>query len=96
MCFLMWKEMSKCAAPRDVPECTYDPGCLVTDEKTGYKHYTDEEDHVTARPGIDVSEFQGEEIDWKKVRDAGFEFVILRIGYRAYGESGRPCPGCHV
>ncbi len=72
----------------DVPECTYDPGCLVTDEKTGYKHYTDEEDHVTARPGIDVSEFQGEEIDWKKVRDAGFEFVILRIGYRAYGESG--------
>ena len=72
----------------DVPECTYDPGCLVTDEKTGYKHYTDEADHVTARPGIDVSEFQGEEIDWKKVRDAGFEFVILRIGYRAYGESG--------
>lgn len=72
----------------DVPECTYDPDCLVTDEKTGYKHYTDEKDHVTAKPGIDVSEFQGEEIDWKKVGDAGFEFVILRLGYRAYGESG--------
>ena len=71
-----------------VPECTYDPDCLVTDEKTGYKHYTDEKDHVTAKPGIDVSEFQGEEIDWKKVGDAGFEFVILRLGYRAYGESG--------
>ena len=71
-----------------VPECTYDPDCLVTDEKTGYKHYTDEKNHVTAKPGIDVSEFQGEEIDWKKVRDAGFEFVILRLGYRAYGESG--------
>lgn len=72
----------------DVPECTYDSDCLVTDEKTGYKHYTDEKNHVTAKPGIDVSEFQGEEIDWKKVRDAGFEFVILRLGYRAYGESG--------
>ena len=43
----------------DVPECTYDPDCLVTDEKTGYKHYTDEKNHVTAKPGIDVSEFQG-------------------------------------
>ena len=51
-----------------VPECTYDPDCLVTDEKTGYKHYTDEKNHVTAKSGIDVSEFQGEEIDWKKVR----------------------------
>ena len=38
--------------------------------------------------GIDVSEFQGAEIDWKQVKAAGVEFVIVRLGYRAYGESG--------
>ena len=37
---------------------------------------------------IDVSEFQGEEIDWKQVKDSGVEFVIIRLGYRAYGDSG--------
>lgn len=38
--------------------------------------------------GIDVSEFQGEEIDWKRVKKSGVEFAIIRLGYRAYGESG--------
>ena len=37
--------------------------------------------------GIDVSKYQGE-IDWKKVKDAGIEFVIIRIGYRGYGKAG--------
>lgn len=31
--------------------------------------------------GIDISEFQ-ENIDWQKVKDAGVEFVFLRIGRR--------------
>ena len=72
----------------DVPKCTYDFEHLKTDETTGYKGFYDEENGVTARFGIDVSEFQGEEIDWKQVRDSGVEFVIIRLGYRAYGESG--------
>ena len=38
--------------------------------------------------GIDVSSHQGE-IDWKQVKDAGVEFVIIRLGYRGYGEEGR-------
>lgn len=33
--------------------------------------------------GIDVSYHQGE-IDWQKVKEAGVEFVILRVGYRGY------------
>ena len=37
---------------------------------------------------IDVSEFQGEVIDWKQVKESGVEFVMVRLGYRAYGESG--------
>ena len=31
--------------------------------------------------GIDVSKWQGE-IDWQKVKDAGCEFVMIRIGYQ--------------
>ena len=72
----------------NVPKCTYDFSCLTTDEETGYKSFRDEKNGVTARMGIDVSEFQGEEIDWKQVKKAGVEFVIVRLGYRAYGESG--------
>ena len=37
--------------------------------------------------GVDVSSYQ-REIDWQKVKDAGFEFVILRAGFRGYGASG--------
>lgn len=44
--------------------------------------------HVTCtagptRRGIDVSEHQ-EQIDWNQVRDAGFDFAFIRIGYRGY------------
>ena len=72
----------------NVPKCTYDFSCLTTDEETGYKSFRDEKNGVTARMGIDVSEFQGEEIDWKQVKKSGVEFAIIRLGYRAYGESG--------
>lgn len=39
------------------------------------------------RLGIDVSEHQGQ-IDWDKVKVAGFDFAFIRVGYRGYGESG--------
>ena len=51
----------------DVPKCTYDLSKIKTDEETGVKSFHDEENGVTARFGIDVSEFQGEEIDWNQV-----------------------------
>ena len=37
--------------------------------------------------GVDVSEHQGE-IDWKKVRDAGVEYAMIRLGYRGNTEGG--------
>lgn len=37
--------------------------------------------------GIDVSKYQSE-IDWEQVKEAGFSFVMIRVGYRGYGESG--------
>ena len=38
--------------------------------------------------GIDVSKYQ-EEVDWAQVREAGYEFVMIRVGYRGYGEAGK-------
>lgn len=37
--------------------------------------------------GIDVSAFQGE-IDWQQVKDAGVDFVMIRVGGRGWGEAG--------
>lgn len=47
--------------------------------------YADEK--YTSRLGIDVSYHQGE-IDWKKVKAAGYDFAFIRIGYRGYAEAG--------
>ena len=37
----------------------------------------------TMRSGVDVSKWQGD-INWKKVRNQGVNFTIIRIGYRGY------------
>ena len=71
-----------------VPRNSYDFGNLTLDEGTGYFSYQDTKGKVSAKKGIDVSEFQGETIDWQQVKESGIEFVIVRLGYRAYGESG--------
>ena len=34
--------------------------------------------------GIDVSSYQGN-VDWQKVKDAGVEFAMIRVGLRGYG-----------
>ena len=43
--------------------------------------------NVKSYAGIDVSAFQGN-IDWKKVKQSGIDFAIIRLGYRGY-ESGK-------
>ncbi|MDO4500317.1 MAG: glycoside hydrolase family 25 protein [Erysipelotrichaceae bacterium] len=47
--------------------------------------YTYEDDMYTSRFGIDVSEHNGD-IDFKKVKEEGVEFVFIRIGWRGYSE----------
>lgn len=37
--------------------------------------------------GVDVSEHQGA-INWQQVKDAGFQFAILRVGFRGTTEGG--------
>ena len=38
-------------------------------------------------PGIDVSSFQGK-INWKKVKESGIRYAMIRLGYRGYGQAG--------
>lgn len=54
--------------------------------ENGYLKY--EDNNYTTKLGIDVSEHQ-KNIDWAKVKDAGVEFAILRLGYRGYGKAGK-------
>lgn len=37
--------------------------------------------------GIDISKHNGK-IDFEKVKEAGFEFVFIRVAYRGYGKAG--------
>lgn len=53
------------------------------EETASYMSGTEKE----AKRGIDVSTFQGE-INWKKVKNSGMEFAIIRLGYRGY-ETGK-------
>ena len=55
-------------------------------EVNGYRYYAEEGKKIS-KLGIDVSKFQGT-IDWQQVKQAGIEFVIIRLGYRGYGSSG--------
>ncbi|MBQ3884723.1 MAG: glycoside hydrolase family 25 protein [Ruminococcus sp.] len=65
----------------DVPACKLDMESIVT--RNGYSFYR-EGGKVTSIAGVDVSDYQGE-IDWKKVKESGIDFAMIRIGYRTYG-----------
>lgn len=52
----------------------------------GYYKY--EDDKYTSKLGLDVSSHQ-KDINWQKVKAAGVDFVIIRLGYRGYGKSGK-------
>lgn len=69
----------------NVPKCKYDYSKLT--DVDGIKSYYDKENGISSKLGIDISEFQGE-VDWQQVRDFGIEFVMIRLGYRVYGEDG--------
>ena len=57
----------------------------IVKDNNGYYKYEDEK--YISKIGIDVSSYQGD-IDWKKVKESGIDFAIIRIGYRGYGNEG--------
>lgn len=50
--------------------------------------YKYEDEVYISKLGVDVSSYQ-KNINWKKVKESGIDFAILRIGYRGYGDSGK-------
>ncbi len=71
----------------EVERHTYRAECFLHDGDV--LSYVGDE-RYTYRVGIDVSSFQGD-VDWAAVREAGIEFVIIRLGYRGYGQAGTLC-----
>lgn len=69
---------------QDVEACDYDWDGLKTSD--GYRIYAPD-GKKQCKIGIDVSKYQSA-IDWQKVRESGVEFVMIRTGYRGYGEGG--------
>ncbi|MCH5296202.1 MAG: glycoside hydrolase family 25 protein [Ruminococcus sp.] len=51
-----------------------------------FKYYS-ENGKAASLEGIDISSYSGD-VDWKKVKDSGVDFVIVRIGGRGYGDEG--------
>lgn len=68
-----------------VPLNTYDTSCFS--QAGDFISYNS--DSIDALRGIDISYFQGD-IDWDKVKAEGVEFVMIRAGYRGYG-NGELC-----
>ena len=79
--------------PEDAGEEPENP--TVPPERNPYDQYDFQYDrhnylklqNLNSYAGIDVSAFQGK-IDWKKVKESGIDFAIIRLGYRGY-ESGK-------
>lgn len=51
-----------------------------------FKYYSEDGKPASAE-GIDISSFSGD-IDWNKVKGAGIDFVMVRLGGRGYGDDG--------
>ena len=79
-----WGEWFDADINTEVAAHIYDWNCLENTEN-GISYEGDERYYI--RKGIDVSHHQGR-IEWDKVKSAGYDFAILRIGYRGYGETG--------
>lgn len=82
-----WGEWHEAQINPAVRKHDYNWSCL-TNTEAGIQYVGDE--RYTIRKGVDVSEHQGD-IDWGRVKAAGYDFAFLRIGYRGYGEQGTLC-----
>lgn len=80
----------------EAPTQTEEPASPVPPNKYGPEDFAMEGDYLTcltgkSELGIDVSTHQLD-IDWPKVAAAGIDFVMIRVGYRGYGQAGNMLP----
>ena len=57
-------------------------------KENGFRYLTDDDGNVISRMGVDVSYYNNSNgaIDWAKVKKAGIDFAIVRIGYRGISQ----------
>lgn len=74
----------------------YETEILEDMQSNPYKatHYSKEGEQIkyddatyTSRLGIDVSKYQSS-VNWEKVKNAGYDFTFIRLGFRGYGQAG--------
>ncbi len=68
----------------DWPLNQYNVDNFVKSEDTRMS-YSDE--NYSYRLGVDVSKYSMD-VDWNAVKEAGYEFAIIRVGFRGYGSAG--------
>lgn len=68
----------------EVPRNDYQQENFYIDENSDFMFYHDENGARTSKLAIDISAFQSE-INWDAVKAAGVEVVMIRAGYRGYG-----------
>jgi len=68
---------------KEIPKKEYENEKFIHNEDKLYY----EDDKYISRLGVDVSSFQ-KDIDWNKVKEDGYEFAFIRIGFRGYGKAG--------
>lgn len=79
-----FKEEYEVAINPDIAKHGYDMAAFSHDgDRLSYEG----DETFTYRLGVDVSHHNGE-IDWEKVKEQGFDFAFIRLGYRGYGEEG--------
>lgn len=78
-----WDERHETTINPNVEKHEYNWSCLKTNGDR--KQYVS--DRYYSRKGVDVSSHQGV-IDWRAVKEDGYEFAFVRIGFRGYGEEG--------
>ena len=81
--YLFDNKYSGLEASKEIPLNDFNLEKLKND-KNGYMCY--EDDRYKSRLLIDVSSHNGE-IDWDKVKGAGIDGVMIRLGYRGYGDA---------
>lgn len=70
----------------EVPAVQTKKECFKLNKAKTHMTYTGDENY-RIRLGVDISRHDGE-VDWKKLKKDGIEFVVLRCGFRGY-QSGK-------
>lgn len=72
-----------CPIDESLPMSSVSYDDITFDETTGLASYAPGGENA-GHMGIDISKYQ-QNVDWKEVKKAGVEFVMIRIGIRGYG-----------